>query len=210
LFRALPFVGRDEVACVGLPDTIWFPEDGLRLLDHRGLSFLLFPVSDPSRFDAVEFDPDGMVTHIDVKSSAARSHWIWGAFKITGNVLAELHALWSEPERGDEYIGTLVNAFLARGGNATGWPIGNTYMDVGTLAGYREALRLLDGTGDAAPPERSEASPPLRASVGTTGDDRRETTGRKQATELAEPQASPDGAAARRAELARVALGRRQ
>ena len=167
LFRALPFIGRDDIACVGLPDTIWFPEDGLRLLDERGLSFLLFPVDDPSRFDAVEFDPDGKVTHIDVKASAPRSQWIWGAFKITGHVLAELHALWSEPTRRDEYIGSLVNAFLARGGSATAWPIGHRYVDVGTLAGYREALRLLDGTvGATAPAEPGDESRPLRASMG--------------------------------------------
>jgi dTDP-glucose pyrophosphorylase len=145
LFRALPFVGPDELACVGLPDTIWFPEDGLRRLDARGLSFLLFPVEEPERFDAVLFDPSGSVLHIDVKTAAARSNWIWGAFKVSGSVLRELHALWCEPGRGDEYIGTLVNEYLKRGGSASAWPIGSTYVDVGTVAGYREALRLLDG-----------------------------------------------------------------
>jgi glucose-1-phosphate thymidylyltransferase len=145
LFRALPFVGPDEIACVGLPDTIWFPENGLRQLDEQGLSFLLFPVDEPQRFDAVLFDPAGAVLHIDVKASAPRSHWIWGAFKVKGSVLRELHALWCEPGRGDEYLGTLVNAYLEQGGAARAWPLGETYVDVGTLAGYREALRLLDG-----------------------------------------------------------------
>jgi glucose-1-phosphate thymidylyltransferase len=145
LFRALPFVAPDEVACVGLPDTIWFPENGLRQIDDRGLSFLLFPVDEPERFDAVVFDPAGAVLHIDVKTSAARSNWIWGAFKVRGSVLRELHALWREPGRGDEYLGTLVNEYLERGGSASAWPLGRTYVDVGTLGGYREALRLLDG-----------------------------------------------------------------
>ena len=31
-------------------------------------------------------------------------------------VFAELHRLWIERERQDEYFGTLVNAYLARGG----------------------------------------------------------------------------------------------
>src|SRR5215212_4937955 len=32
LFRALPFLAEDEQALVGLPDTVWFPEEGyLRL-----------------------------------------------------------------------------------------------------------------------------------------------------------------------------------
>lgn len=148
LFRALPFIGADESVCVGLPDTIWYPVDGFSALDERGLSFLLFPVADPQRFDAVEFDARGAVRHIDVKASAPRSHWVWGAFKISARVLGALHALWCEPGRRDEYLGTLVNAYLERGGVASAVAAGTTYVDVGTLSGYREALRLLDGSDD--------------------------------------------------------------
>jgi glucose-1-phosphate thymidylyltransferase len=45
IFRALPLVHPDEPVLVGLPDTIWFPEDGLRSLPDDALSFLLFPVA---------------------------------------------------------------------------------------------------------------------------------------------------------------------
>jgi glucose-1-phosphate thymidylyltransferase len=153
LFRALPFVRADEIACVGLPDTIWFPRDGFARLNDAGLSFLLFPVNEPQRFDAVSFDDQGAVTQIQVKASAPSSHWVWGAFKVTGRVLAELQVLWREPGRSDEYLGTLVNAYLARGGRASALPAGARYVDVGTLPGYREALRLLEETnGAAAPP----------------------------------------------------------
>jgi glucose-1-phosphate thymidylyltransferase len=152
LFRALPFMGDGELACVGLPDTIWFPREGFAALDASGLCFLLFPVREPQRFDAVQLDESGAVLHIDVKSSAPRSHWIWGAFKATRQVLAELEALWLERDRRDEYLGTLVNAYLERGGAATGVLAGTTYVDVGTLSGYREAVQLLDsGPGLAAP-----------------------------------------------------------
>ncbi|HTG45110.1 MAG TPA: hypothetical protein VK633_11325, partial [Verrucomicrobiae bacterium] len=43
----------------------------------------------------------------------------------------------------DEYFGTLVNAYLAAGGEACGIRAGESYVDVGTLHGYREAIRLL-------------------------------------------------------------------
>jgi hypothetical protein len=48
-------------------------------------------------------------------------------------------------DRCDEYIGTLVNAYLAAGGEAAGVRAGSSYVDVGTLHGYREAIQLLSG-----------------------------------------------------------------
>ena len=51
---------RDEPVIVGLPDTLWFPIDGLRALPMTSASFLLFPVEHPELFDAVRHDePDG-------------------------------------------------------------------------------------------------------------------------------------------------------
>ena len=56
VFRALPLIHPDENAIVGLPDTVWFPEDGMRCLPEDTLSFLLFPVARPELFDAVITD----------------------------------------------------------------------------------------------------------------------------------------------------------
>src|SRR4051794_27602529 len=61
LFRARMLISNDELVLIGLPDTIWFPEDGLRALDDSALSFLLFPVSHPEFFDAVVTGEDGQV-----------------------------------------------------------------------------------------------------------------------------------------------------
>ncbi len=152
LFRALPLIGPDESVLIGLPDTIWFPLDGFGMLPDDGLSFLLFPVERPEFFDAVVTRPDGTVEEILVKQPHARSAWIWGAVKLPAATLRELHALWREPGRGDEYLGTLVNAWLARGGRARGLRVGEAYVDVGTLHGYREALRLLAEQNASTPP----------------------------------------------------------
>jgi len=143
IFQAAPLVGADEFVIVGLPDTIWFPEDALRALGDEPLSFLLFPVDAPERFDAVLTDEAGAVREIRVKQPDPGTHWIWGALKLRGRTLHELCALWVARERRDEYLGTLVNAWLARGGTAVGVRAGETYMDVGTLHGYREAVRVL-------------------------------------------------------------------
>ncbi|HEX8670171.1 MAG TPA: nucleotidyltransferase family protein [Allosphingosinicella sp.] len=143
IFRAAPVIPPDEPVLVGLPDTIWFPEDALRALPDDRLSFLLFPVEEPQYFDAVVMDEDGRVEEIQVKSPVARSNWIWGAFKMPGSVFHELHAFWRARPDPDEYVGTLVNAWLAQGGEAVGIPAGTSYVDVGTLDGYRSAMQLL-------------------------------------------------------------------
>src|SRR5438067_10957865 len=56
IFRALPLVHSEEHVLIGLPDTIWFPENGLCHLPDGVLSFLLFPVQKPEFFDAVVTD----------------------------------------------------------------------------------------------------------------------------------------------------------
>jgi glucose-1-phosphate thymidylyltransferase len=144
IFRSLPLVGPHEHVVVGLPDTIWFPEDGLQRLQDGQLSFLLFPIERPELFDAVCIDAGGNVVEVQVKTQDATSRWIWGAFKLTGAILAELHTLWLKRNRADEYIGTLVNAYLQEGGRARGVCLGQAYVDVGTLDGYREAIHLLE------------------------------------------------------------------
>jgi len=141
VFRALPLIPPDEDVCVGLPDTIWFPEGALRDLPPRQFSMLLFPVDHPERFDAVITNDRGDVEKVCVKSKQVVTEWIWGAMKMAGSTLADLHQIWSH--RNDEFLGTLINEYLARGGQVRGYRIGHSYVDVGTLNGYREALRLL-------------------------------------------------------------------
>jgi dTDP-glucose pyrophosphorylase len=173
IFCASPFVAPGEPVAIGLPDTVWFPENGLALLPDGVLSFLLFPVERPEFFDAVVTDAAGRVEEVQVKRPDARSRWVWGAFRMPGRVLHELHALWREPGRGDEYFGTLVNAWLARGGRAVGVRAGETYVDVGTMQGYRDAVALLGARpaggrgGDEVVPFRAlQQRAALRAAVG--------------------------------------------
>lgn len=142
IFQALPLIALTEHVCIGLPDTIWFPDDALRSLPDDRLSFLLFPVQHPENFDAVVINDRGEVLEVQVKDPGAATHWVWGALKMPGYVLNDLHQLWQR--RGDEYLGTLVNEYLANGGRAFASQAGTCYVDVGTLNGYREALRVLD------------------------------------------------------------------
>jgi dTDP-glucose pyrophosphorylase len=164
VFRAHFLVHPDEPVAVGLPDTIWFPEDALAALPDDVLTFLLFPVDQPQFFDAVVLDPQGRVEEIQVKKHGAASHWIWGAFKMPGSVFAALRRLWIERQCADEYFGTLVNAYIESGGVALGVKAGRSYVDVGTLNGYRTAMALL---ANNAEPIAAQARPWLGDGLGT-------------------------------------------
>jgi glucose-1-phosphate thymidylyltransferase len=143
IFRAVPLIAPEEVVTVGLPDTVWLPQSALTELPDDRLSFLLFPVNQPQLFDAVLLEDGERVREIQVKRLDAGSHWIWGAFKMPGRVFHELHRLWVNRQYCDEYMGTLVNAYLAQGGSAIGVKAGTAYVDVGTVHGYRAAIDLL-------------------------------------------------------------------
>jgi glucose-1-phosphate thymidylyltransferase len=144
LFRCVDLVPPDEQILIGLPDTIWFPEDGFAMLPDDVLSFLLFPVTTPALFDAVIFDEGRDIREIQVKQQNAQSNWIWGAFKLPGHLFRELYELWCERDKQDEYVGTLVNAWITKGRSAIAVPYGNIYVDVGTLPNYRKAIQLLN------------------------------------------------------------------
>jgi len=172
IFRATPLIEPEEPVVIGLPDTVWFPEAALTDLPDDRLSFLLFPVETPELFDAVRLDEQGNVLEIQVKRPDASSNWIWGAFKMPGRILHQLKELWLERQCEDEFIGTLVNEFLARGGSATGVKAGKAYVDVGTFNGYRSAMTLLRRTSAARPPRRvrSVARPPNPFSAGVAAE----------------------------------------
>jgi len=144
LFRAHVLIHPDESVAVGLPDTIWFPVDALRTLPTDRLAFLTFPVDHPELFDAVVTDAAGAVRQICVKCRDAPSRQIWGAFRMPGHVFHELRQFWQQRGERDVYVGTLINAWLERGGAAVAVNSGETYVDVGTLHGYREAIRILN------------------------------------------------------------------
>ena len=148
LFRAQPFAIHHERILIGLPDTIWFPENGYRsalsVTDGTAdVGLLLFPVTNPSAFDAVISDEHGYVKEVEVKRSRPHSHWVWGAVTSTGEAFQNLKLLWESRHRQDEYLGHLLNAYIAAGNIVRTTCAGEIYMDVGTLEGYHQALNFL-------------------------------------------------------------------
>jgi dTDP-glucose pyrophosphorylase len=143
VFRPIELVPDTEQVLIGLPDTVWFPTDGFRRLPDNVLSFLLFPVAAPEHFDAVVVNRKGKVELIQVKQQNAITNWIWGAIKMNTAIYRELYELWVHRERRDEFLGTLINTWLALGGTAYGIQEGSDYLDVGTIDGFHVAFSKL-------------------------------------------------------------------
>lgn len=148
LFRADSFVGHHDQVLIGLPDTIWFPENAYRLaLEQQAadVNLLLFPVGDPTGFDAVVCDEEGYVKTVEVKQAKPHSYWVWGAITATGQAFHSLKLLWESRHRRDEYLGYLLNAYIEAGNPVRGYASGETYLDVGTVHGYHAAQDFLRG-----------------------------------------------------------------
>lgn len=148
LFRAEPFARHHDVVLIGLPDTLWFPENAYRPAAQfaggdADVALVLFPVNDPTQFDAVVADDYGYVQEVEVKRPRPKSHWIWGAVTCTGCAFHGLKLLWQARHRQDEYLGHLLNAHIAAGNPVRAVRSGELYMDVGTLAGYHGAQDFL-------------------------------------------------------------------
>ncbi len=143
---------------IGLPDTIWFPENAYRAaLESDGVNLVLFPVNEPQHFDAVVCDETGYVRRVEVKQADAHSHWIWGAVTASGEAFHALKLLWDARHREDEYLGYLLNAYIDAGNTVRGFHAGEIYMDVGTLAGYHAAQDFLRRRAAAEPLVRGAA-----------------------------------------------------
>lgn len=146
LFRAAPFADAHDQVLIGLPDTIWFPENAYRPALEQAITevnLILFPVNNPSAFDAVVCDGQNFVNRVEVKVPDPLSHWIWGAITATGHAFRSLRLLWESRHREDVFVGSLLNAYIAAGNSIRGHHAGETYIDVGTLEGYRQAQDFL-------------------------------------------------------------------
>src|SRR5438270_4998533 len=136
LFRAEPFAQHHDSVLIGLPDTIWFPENGYRQalsvveVTQADVSLLLFPVNIPFAFYSVVSDEHGYVQEVEVKRADAHSHWVWGAVTATGAAFHNLKLLWESRHREDEYLGHLLNAYMAAGNLVRAPSAGEIYMDV--------------------------------------------------------------------------------
>jgi glucose-1-phosphate thymidylyltransferase len=122
----------DDTVLLDLPDSIWEPVDGFRLLLgalRPGTDVVLatFRSAEPERGDVVEADADDRVTAVHVKSPEPPGDEVWGAVAARARALNGL-ARRAQP-------GTLFD-HLAREGRVHAVRFPGEFLDIGT----KEAL----------------------------------------------------------------------
>jgi dTDP-glucose pyrophosphorylase len=125
-------LGDDDVALIGLPDTIWEPTDGFAQLlaeldPETDVVLGLFTSAEAERSDVVLVEPSGVVTGVEVKPQQPATNLIWGCAAARVSALTGLELRAWPGEHFDQ---------LARAGRARGVNLGDDYLDVGT----RDAL----------------------------------------------------------------------
>ena len=103
LFRAEPFTQQHEHVLIGLPDTVWFPENAFYPALNLGsadVNLVLFPVRNPSAFDAVVCDPQNFVTKVEVKAVRASLQLDLGSDYNHGRELPQFEVVMGGPASG--------------------------------------------------------------------------------------------------------------
>jgi NDP-sugar pyrophosphorylase family protein len=138
----------EDVVLIGFPDTLWEPEDGYRPLVRAvqagcdvALGLFRIDASDLTRSDVVVFGEDGRIERIDVKPAEPSSEWIWGCAAAPARILAGLGRA--------EWPGGYFDLLCREGGDLRGFPLSETWLDVGTPAALGRAEALLDGRAGA-------------------------------------------------------------
>jgi glucose-1-phosphate thymidylyltransferase len=122
----------DDTVLVDLPDAIWEPVDGFRLLlgalgPGTDVVLATFRSAEPERGDVVEVDADDRVTAVHVKSPEPPGNEVWGAVAARA---AALGALRSHAQPGNLFDE------LAREGRVHAVRFPGEFLDIGT----KEAL----------------------------------------------------------------------
>jgi NDP-sugar pyrophosphorylase family protein len=133
-------LASDDVVLIGFPDTLWEPVDGYEPLVRAvgagcdvALGLFRIREEDLSRSDVVEVDEDGRVASIHVKPAEPPSPWIWGCAAARTEMMLGL-------ERA-EWPGGYIDLLCREGRDVRGFPLSDTWLDVGTRSALDEALR---------------------------------------------------------------------
>jgi len=107
------FLRDDDELYFGLPDTIWYPQDGFSQLDQfkQELVLGLFDTGTPEKFDSVVTNARGRIQSVEVKVNHPLSKWTWAIGKLSVRVARELVQLEEKHQLGPGEFGRAVDLY---------------------------------------------------------------------------------------------------
>jgi dTDP-glucose pyrophosphorylase len=150
--RARPWLGAEDVL-LALPDTIVLPPDALLIVDERrraagaDLALGVFPVESPRELAPVEHDDGGRVIKIHDKPDYPTPWNSWAIASWSAR-FTDFCAAWDAGRQGERVLGHAFDDARAAGMPVLAVPFPKgSFLDIGTPAGLRAALRTLAAEG---------------------------------------------------------------
>lgn len=151
-----PWLKGDETILMGMPDTIFEPQDAFQklLAAHRAweadLTLGLFKTNSPHKFGMIGLDDDyNVIEHVD-KPSTTHLQWMWGIacwgprFTALLHEVLETQGLDIAEQKGREIVlGDIFDIALNIGLRVKGLPFEDGhYIDIGTYEDLQRAVQL--------------------------------------------------------------------
>src|SRR5690606_27720919 len=132
------FIGDDIVALV-LGDNIFYGSGMSKLLQdctkEEGGAVFAYPVHDPERYGAAEFDADNNVLSIEEKPTQPKSHYAVSGLYFYDNSVVEIAKNIQPSARGEYEITDVNKEYIKQGKLRVGvFDRGTAWLDTGTFA----------------------------------------------------------------------------
>jgi dTDP-glucose pyrophosphorylase len=129
-------LNADDTLYFGLPDTIWYPEDGFTQLDKLSEDLVLgaIPSDTPNFYGSLELVGD-VISKVVEKPACPNGTWIWAFGKFKVKVISEFLEAAKLSPAFTEILGRYAKNHVT---HAVKFEDG-IYIDTGTPAGLKEA-----------------------------------------------------------------------
>lgn len=135
------FLREDDELFFGLPDTVWYPQDGFVQVDQQPgeLVLGLFDTGTPERFDSVVIDKNKRLQSIEVKVAKPKTKWTWAIGKMSVKVARALRQIESHNSLGPGEFGRAMHLYAQQHPSYAVEIYGSACLDIGVGDDYDRA-----------------------------------------------------------------------
>lgn len=142
MLAPVKFLKDTDVLYFGLPDTIWYPKDGFKVIIKQKSNVVLglFHSDHPENFGAVLTNRSNRIIVIEDKVASPKSNWIWGIGKITVKAAKEMLEMLPVSDKPDERLLSVALNLYKDKYRCIGIKLENSYyFDIGRKEDYKYA-----------------------------------------------------------------------